>query len=117
MAFFPRPVGRLLVAAVFFAALACVSGAPANYVFLALSTCALAAAGAVSLAAQWAAAVPAPAGLPALDPAQALAEQLRGLRRRHIQQVDRALDAGRPDLARALGDAYTDEALKLLTGH
>ena len=132
MAFFPlphparpaasrrRPVGRLMFTAVLSAALAAVTVAPLSYVFLALATCALGAAAVVALLVQWAATVPAPAGGPGLDPAQAahlLAERLRGLRRSHLQQVDRALDAGRPDLARELSDAYTDEALLILTGH
>jgi hypothetical protein len=72
----------------------------------------------VALVVQWSAAVPAPAGVPVPDPAQAaqqLADRLRRLRRSHLEQVDRALDAGRPDLARELSDAYTDRALRILT--
>jgi hypothetical protein len=111
-------VGRLMIAAVVLAGLACVSGPPVNYVLLAFATCALAAAGAMALVLQWSAAVPATVGVPVPEPAQAaqqLAERLRRLRRSHLEQVDRALDAGRPDLARELSDAYTDRALRILT--
>lgn len=114
----PRPVGRMLLAAALFAALAAVSGPPLDYVFLALATAALAAAGVLAMLMQWAATVPAAPGAPALDPGQAaqlLVERLRRLRRSHIEQVDLALDAGRPDLARELSDRYTDEALLILT--
>jgi hypothetical protein len=114
-----RSVGRLLLAAALFATLAAVTGPPVDYVFLALGTCALAAAGVVSVLLQWAATVPAPPGAGPVDPAEAaalLAERLRGLRRRQLADVDRALDAGRPDLARELSDRYTDEALLILTG-
>ena len=108
-----------MLAAVVFAAVAAVTAAPLSYVFLALATLALGAAGVLSLLLQWAATVPAPPGAGPVEPAEAaalLVERLRGLRRRHLADVDAALDAGRPDLARELSDRYTDEALLLLTG-
>jgi hypothetical protein len=116
----PGLVGRLLLVAGLLAALAVVAGPPVDYAFLALATCTLAAAGVVSLLLQWSAAVPATAGVPVADPAQAaqqLVDRLRGLRRSHLEEVDRALDAGRPDLARELSESYIDRALRILTGH
>jgi phage-related tail protein len=94
-------------------------GPVAALVGLGLSTAALFAAAVMGLRAQWlrvvaeeaalAAAVPAPR-----TPAETM-EQLRGLRERYVAAVDTALDEGDLARARELADAYSDDALRVLT--
>jgi hypothetical protein len=91
-------VRRLLLAAAVAGALAVVLGGPIGPLALAAGLVAMTAAAAVAMRAGWAAHGDPPA---APDPQRSRAE--------HLAQVDAALDAGRPDLARELVEAHQQE--------
>jgi hypothetical protein len=91
-------IRRLLLAAAAAAVLAVVVGGPLGLLAMAAGLVALASAAAVAMRAGWAGHGDPP---PAPD--------LERLRAAHLAEVDAALDAGRPDLARDLVEAHRQE--------
>jgi hypothetical protein len=112
----PRGTGLFLALAALLATLAAVLPGAAGFVLLGFAVTALAISGGCALRAQWLAILAEDAALlPVADAdPSALDERLLRLREAHVAQVDAALDEGRPDLARALTDAYTDAALRAI---
>lgn len=116
-----RRTGLLVLTAFALAAIACVSGHAAGLVLLVLATAVLGVAAVIAIRAHWAVALaeePLPPVLPAAPAVRTdddLAQELRRLHAAHVEKVNGALDEGREDLARELSDAYTDEALELIT--
>jgi hypothetical protein len=114
-----RPVLLLVLAAAVAGAATFVLGHDAALVALALSTVTLLAAGVLGLRAQWltvtaeetATMTEEPAARPAPDPA----DELRTLRDQYVAAVNTALDEGDIPRARELADAYSDDALRVIT--
>jgi hypothetical protein len=119
----PRGAGLWLALAAGWMAIAAVLPGSAGLVALAVGVIALAAAAVFAVRAQWLTiqaegALIAPVVVGDEDDAAGAAEltlRLRRLREQHVARVDAALDDGRPDVARALSDAYIDAALHALT--
>jgi hypothetical protein len=115
-----RPVLLLVLAAAVLGAATFALGHDAALVALALSTVTLLAAGILGLRAQWLTVTAeesqtmtdGSATRPAPDPR----EELRTLRDRYVAAVNTALDEGDLPRARELADAYSDEALRVITG-
>jgi hypothetical protein len=119
----PRGAGRWLALAAILMALAVVLPGSVGLVTLGLAVLALLAAGVFGLRAQWRTlreeslliAPPVDVDDPAEQASAELTARLRRLRDEHVAGVDAALDDRRPDLARALTDAYVDAALRAIT--
>jgi hypothetical protein len=112
----------LVLTAVVLAAATAVLGQDAGLVALGLGTVALFAAAVLGLRAQWLAVVddassaaPTLAGTERL-PADLTTARLTRLRERYAAAVHQALADGDTLRAHALADAYSDDALRLITG-
>lgn len=114
-----------LVAAVALAASAAWLGPTAGLACLLAASAALLVAAVLGMRAHWRAALAAdaadteaaaPVGSPLESvPGDVLGLQLRGLQERTAEQLRRALEDGRTDLAREISDAYADDALRAIT--
>lgn len=121
----PRTARRIapwVILAVALAACAAVLGATAGLALLLAASAALLAAAVVGARAHWTVALAgeAPHAVPLASPLESIPGDLLGLRLRSLQertaeQVSRALEDGREDLARELSDAYADDALRAIT--
>jgi hypothetical protein len=111
-----RGTGVFLALAALLATVAAVLPGTAGFVVLGFAVAALAVSGGCALRAQWRAILAEDAALhpAAVTDPSALTDRLLRLREMHVAQVDAALDDVRPDLARALTDAYTDAALRAI---
>jgi hypothetical protein len=122
-----RPARRivlLLFAAAVLAACAALLGSTAGLAVLLVAAAALFAAAVVAARASWTEALTPEAAQPvslwpsAVDdrvPLDGLTARLQRLQQRSAENVTRALDDGREDLARELSDIYADEALRAIT--
>ena len=114
-----RPVVLLVLSALVLAAATAVLGQDAGMVALGLGTVALFAAAVLGMRAQWLAVVddarPAAAGAERL-PADLTTARLTRLRERYAAAVNKALADGDTLRAHELADAYSDDALRLITG-
>jgi hypothetical protein len=116
----PRGAGVCLALAAGWMVIAAVLPGAAGLAALAVAVLSLLAAAVFGVSAQWVA-LQAEGALiaPAVDgDAAAAAElrlRLRRLREEHVARVDAALDAGQPEAARRLTDAYIDAALRAIT--
>ena len=117
---FGRPVVLLVVTAVVLAAATAVLGQDAGLVALGLGTVALFAAAVLGLRAQWLAVVndagPATGFGAERLPADLTTARLTRLRERYAAAVNKALADGDTHRAHELADAYSDDALRLITG-
>lgn len=117
-----RPVVLLVLTAVVLAAATAVLGQDAGLVALGLGTVALFAAAVLGLRAQWLAVIhdagpAAPTGTGAERlPADLTTARLTRLRERYAAAVNKALADGDTLRAHELADAYSDDALRLITG-
>lgn len=117
-----RPVVLLVLTAVVLAAATAVLGQDAGLVALGLGTVALFAAAVLGLRAQWLAVAndtgPSTAAGPGVErlPADLTTARLTQLRVRYAAAVHKALADGDTLRAHELADAYSDDALRLITG-
>jgi len=117
-----RPVLLLVVTAVVLAAATAVLGQDAGLVALGLGTLALLAAAVLGLRSQWLAVVHERAPMTVTGsgveqlPADLTTARLARLRERYAAAVNRALADGDTRRAHELADAYSDDALRLITG-
>jgi hypothetical protein len=111
------PIRVAVLASVALSAVAAVLGGTPGLAALALAASALTVAALLGMRSRWVASAPhqAPAVDVVLDGEGELPARLRRLHDEHVEQVNLALDEGRDDLVSELSDAYTDQALTLIT--